>query len=91
MKKTVTKKVYIIGAPSSGKKTMASEIANQLNLNVYLEAPKTSDQFTIFYDLPEEEMESRGAESDSISRFMQLKKRKAFMINAMADPSTVFE
>ena len=72
---------------------MASEIANQLNLNVCLKAPKLPDQFTIFYDLPEEEMESRGADSDSIVRFLQLRreKRKAFTINAMADPQTVFE
>lgn len=49
---------------------MASEIANQLGLNICLKSPESPDQFTILYDIPEEEMESRGAYSGTISRFM---------------------
>jgi uridine kinase len=70
MTKKVPKTVHIIGAPCSGKKTMASEIANQLGLNICLKSPESPDQFTILYDIPEEEMESRGAYSGTISRFM---------------------
>jgi hypothetical protein len=91
MKRPVPKIVYISGAPKSGKKSMGSEIANQFGLNVCFNDHKSLDKFKIFYDIPEEEMESRGADSDAISRFMRSKKPKAFKINAMADPSTVLE
>ena len=78
--------VYISGTPKSGKKSMGSEIANQLGLSVSFNTPKSPDKFIIFYDISEEEMESRGADSDAISRFMRSKKPKSFKINAMADP-----
>ena len=91
MKRPVPKIVYISGAPKSGKKSMGSEIANQFGLNVCFNDHKSLDKFKIFYDIPEEEMDYRGADSDAISRFMRSKKPKAVKINAMAGPSTDLE
>ena len=91
MKRPVPKMIYITGAPKSGKKSMGSMIANEFGLNVSFSSPPSPNCFNIFYHITEQEMETRGADSDDISRFMRTKKPKAFKVNAMADPSTVFE